>query len=150
MKRFLMILSLSLVASGLVLAMSGSPGDDIIIPPDNYVVEVTDIDGVVTVGSNVTFEKKTYVSAKRGSTSIFIPFDRIRMIEMLDSNEVITQELPEIDMRITLKDGSVYESTGGSSQEITGEAEFGSFRIRLDHIRKLSFSESADPSQMPE
>jgi len=139
MKKLTLFGLIFLASITLVSAMSKSPGEDILVPAENYIIDLTDIDGVVTRGSNVSFEKNLYLSAMRGSTAIFIPFDRIKTIEMLNNHEVITNELPDVDMTITLNDGSTYASKGASHQEITGEAGFGKFRIRLDHIQRIEF-----------
>lgn len=149
-----MLIALLLVIAP-ALGMSDCPEDDILLPDENYKITLTDIDGVETVGGFVTFECQTYISATRGSTTIFIPFDRIKTIEMQDNDTVITQESPEIDMVITLVDGSQYRSRTMSHQHITGEAEFGKFKIRMDHIRKIEFhlppesTDSSDASEPP-
>jgi len=139
MRTFALFTGLFLIFTGMGLSMSDCPKDDIMIPAENFEVEITDIDGVMTKGNNITFECQTYISAKRGSTTIFIPFDRIKEIKMLNTSDVITKKLPVINLQITLTDDSVYESEGTSHQELTGQASFGSFRIRLDHIKSIRF-----------
>ena len=146
MKRLCIVLCLVMVNFGVVFSMSDCPDDDIVVPKENYEVEITDIDGVVTKGANITFECNTFITAKRGATTIFIPFDRIQEITMLDNNQVITKELAEVSMTVVLVDGSSYESKGASHQELTGLAGFGKFRIRLDHVKKIKFIQDIDTS----
>ncbi|HPQ40117.1 MAG TPA: hypothetical protein PLV45_07050 [bacterium] len=154
MKCIGIILALLVLTFMPVQGMSSCPDDDILIPDEDFKVNLTDIDGVVTAGGYVTFECQTYISAKRGATTIFIPFDRIKTIEMQNNNEVITKEMPEIEMIVTLVDGSQYTSKAMSNQEITGQADFGKFRIRMDHIRKIEFlphqPDTGSPADAPE
>ncbi|MGB3974931.1 MAG: hypothetical protein WBM02_07385 [bacterium] len=125
-----------------IYGMSRYEKDDIAIPDENYPVEITDIDGVITNGVNVTFNDMTVVSAKKGSTDVFIPFSKITKIELKDNENVITNKLEDIEMHIFMKDGTLFTSNGMSHYEVTGESSFGRFRIRLDRIRKMMFLET--------
>lgn len=141
MNRLILNTILFLFCTLTVAGMSQFNKDDITIPPDNFIVEIEDIDGVIIRGENVTFDEATTVSVRRGSADVYIPFDKIKSVEPVDNENVITRELKEITVRITLKDGSQLETTGKSHNEITGETEFGRFRIRLDHVRRISVLE---------
>ncbi|MBN1295902.1 hypothetical protein JXA80_03915 [bacterium] len=143
MKQVIVTIIVIGMTLGSVFAMSSCPDDEIMIPDENYKVRIIDIDGVETIGSFMTFECRTFVSAKRGATVIFIPFDRIQSIRMKNNSDVITRELPEIEMTVTLTDGSEYESLAVSREEFTGQAGFGQFRIRTDHIRSIEFLNDA-------
>lgn len=132
------ILILSVIS---VSAMTQYSKDEIAIPHDNFTVEIVDIDGVVTRGNNVTFNNMTVITARKGATDVYIPFQRISNLELIDNENAISNESEDIDMRITLKDGSTFESRGACHHELTGESDFGRFRIRLDRIRSMTFLE---------
>ncbi len=141
MNRLFLVTLMILTVAVPVFGMSGYGGDDIAIPPDNYIVEIVDIDGVITRGENVTFDEQTYISARRGSTEVFVPFEKIQSISLSENEAVITGEKKEIAVQITLSDGTTVDTTGMSHYEITGESEYGRFRIRLDHVRKMTLIE---------
>jgi hypothetical protein len=146
MKCVCFIVSFILVFTVSILGMAQHSKDEITIPHKNFRAIITDIDGVTTEGENITFNDQTVVHARRGSTSVFIPLARLASIEFLANEQVISKELEEIGMRLILKDGSVYETTGLSHHEITGESDFGRFRIRLDRVRRIELppSETTD------
>jgi hypothetical protein len=136
----LSILILSVVS---VSAMTQYSKDEIAIPHENFSVEIIDIDGVITRGINVTFNDMTVITARKGAADVYIPFQRISTLELIDNEFAITNESDDIEMRITLKDGSAFESRGMCHHEVTGESDFGRFRIRLDHIRSMTILEMA-------
>lgn len=148
-KTWVILIMVFSMVTGLGLAMSDCPDDDIVVPKENFKIEFTDIDGVKTIGASIAFECKTFFTAKRGAATIFIPFEQIREITMLNNNEVVTKELPEVSMKVVMIDGTEYESKGNSNQELTGLAGFGKFRIRLDHIKNIKFIDDS-PAPMEE
>ncbi|MBN1878926.1 hypothetical protein JW823_02350 [bacterium] len=141
MNRYFASIVLFTLAAVPVWGMSQYNKDDITIPPENYIVEIVDIDGVITRGENVTYDDQTLVSGTRGSTEVFIPFERIQSIDLTNNEDVITRELKDIKVNILLNDGSSLEINGKCHKELTGESDFGRFRIRLDHIRRVSILE---------
>jgi len=147
MKMAVALILSGFLGLGTVFAMSQFSKDEIKIPGENYMVEIVDIDGIKTLGENVTFDSDTIINVRRGSTEVFIPFEMISAVEMVNNEEVITKELKEIGMLIHLKDGSNVEVTGKSHFEITGESQFGRFRVRLDRVRNLSILKKVPPKE---
>lgn len=142
MKGKLIVIAFLILCVVFTSGMSKYEKDEIAIPDEKFSVEIIDIDGVVTNGVNVTFNDTTFISAQRGSTDVYIPFRKISKIELKDNENVITNKLENIEMFISLKEGTVFTSHGMSHHAITGESDFGRFRIRLDRIRKITFLET--------
>ncbi len=140
MKMSITLFCILAIVTSSGLAMSGKSGKEIPIPTDNFRAVITDIDGVITEAFNVSFNGQTYITVKRGSTETYIPFERIKQIDLQENESVITEENPLISVSISLVDGSRFEATGQSRDEFTGEAGFGRFRIRMDHVRLIRFA----------
>lgn len=139
MKTVCFIIACIIVFSPGIQSMSQKERDEITIPHENFRAVITDIDGVATEGDSITFDDQVVVFAKRGSTTVYIPFERLSSIELIDNENVILKELEEIDMKLVLKDGSEFTTMGRSHHEITGKTQFGRFRIRLDRVRSIEF-----------
>lgn len=144
MRSFSILFFVIILLTPTIRAMSNNSGDDIPVPLENFQGEILDIDGIVTKGFNLSFNGQTYVSATRGATQIYIPFERIQRVESVNIEDVITKEKESIQFLITLVDGTVIETEVRSRDELTGEASFGKFRLRMDHIRSIEVKAVSD------
>lgn len=117
-------------------AMTTKPKDEITIPNENFQVSIIDRDDIKTSGQNATFNEYTFLSVKKGSMDITIPFER------LTGFTVVSVTDQQIDLEVTLRDGEVYRLSASPDDSITGEAEFGQFRIELRHVKQFSVEKS--------
>lgn len=129
-------------------AMSDKDPSDIPKPQVDFHGRLTDIDNIVTEGAQIAFNGHTFISAKRGATSVYIPFEKIDRLEIRDNEAGITSEQNEIPGNLILTDGTEYELEFQSKDEVTGTASFGQFRIRIDHIRSLKLTSKPDATRI--
>ena len=112
-------------------AMTSSPKDEIPLPEENFSGQIVDLDDVITEGTHLSINGFTYLSGRIGSTDAFIPLERIKQMRVTEKTD------DQLRLNVELIDGSNVEMDGDGKDEITGEAAFGQFRIRLRHLKSL-------------
>ncbi len=127
-------------------AMTTNSGNDIPIPKDDYWADIEDIDGIITSGQSIAFNGEAYITAERGATIIYVPFERIKEISIFNNEEIITKEMDTMEISMVLTDETQFKAKVHAHDEITGKSNLGHFRIRLDHIRRLNFLEKRQKS----
>jgi len=140
MKCGILVCICLVVFCGFCMAMSNKDPSDIPAPVENFNAIITDIDDVVTEGCQISFDGQTYLTAQRGATDVFIPFEKILKITASNNESVITEESIRLSVEITLRNGNTEYLTVLSRDQITGLASFGPFRLRMDHFRSIEFS----------
>jgi hypothetical protein len=139
-KKSIMSILLIFVTISLCFGMSDKDPSEIPTPPADFHGVLIDIDQVTTQGSHISFNGHTFLTARRGSTEVYIPFEKIHHLELSGNESVITGEKNRIHARVVLRDDSVHEVTLRSDDTFTGEASFGPFRIRADHLLSLNIT----------
>ena len=138
--KFTILTAILLSISTLMLAMSMKSDAEIPVPPEDFSATIVDVDGIMTKGSKIAFDGETFLHGFKGSTEVFIPFERIKNIQLSDNAQVITLEKLEINLHIQLTDSSEFDLHVRSASEITGEASFGTFKIRVDHVKSIEIT----------
>jgi hypothetical protein len=128
---------LGLVVVLLGLWFGAAPSAAYEIDYAQYDVVVTDTQGVVTEGTDFGFwTGPNVITTHRGDSIVEVPFRKIRRLEM----GAYTAEKGVWSCTITAKTGAVItcqvERMEGS-RILAGESAIGSFRLRLDQIRRL-------------
>jgi len=128
-------------------AMSDKDPSEIPKPQVDFHGILIDIDQVTTEGTHISFNGHTFLSARRGSTEVYIPFEKISILELPGNETVITKEKNRINVHVVLTDDVVHDVSIRSDDAFTGEAAFGPFRIRADHLTSLKITQSngSDP-----
>lgn len=127
-----------LFVSLLILTGMGSMGDTtpsnkIPVPEKNFSAQVVDRQGIQTTLSQFSFEGKVFLSGKRGSAHIAIPFEKISLVQMQspEGNEVLA--------KVTLRDQKSVEVKLDKRAKFYGQAEFGTFQIESHGLKSISF-----------
>jgi hypothetical protein len=109
-----------------------SPTDKIPVPDKKYTVTFIDQMDVVTQCSETSIEGNTFVDGKKGEGTYAISFDRIRSI-------LFRMKDRELRAIVQLKDGHEIELVLNKDRKAYGKTEFGTFQIKLAHLKKMIF-----------
>jgi len=106
--------------------------DKIPVPEQKFQALFLDQMDVATACTNVSIEGNTFIEGKRGGGTYTIPFDRIREITFLMKGEKLTGT-------VRLKGGDPVELLLKSDRKAYGKTAYGTFRITLGELKKMSF-----------
>ncbi|MCK4739369.1 MAG: hypothetical protein KAT46_05415 [Deltaproteobacteria bacterium] len=104
-------------------------------PDVNFHATLTDDQGVRTKCTKVSWEGATFISAKRGSAMVTIPFEKVRKFVYIIEGE----NHNEMEFRVTLRQGEVVAVTVDASTRLFGQTSFGNYRIPLRNVREVIF-----------
>ena len=110
------------------------PANKIPTPEKSFSVKVVDGEGIQTSLSQFSQEGKVFLTGKRGSATVAIPFEKISQIQFQagegnDSQaKVILRGRESIDVKVDKR------------AKFYGRAEFGTFQIETKDLRSIHFS----------
>lgn len=130
------IIILGMLVCKTAVTMTTPPKDEIPIPNLNFTGRIVDSDNIVTDGTHISIQGFTYLAGRIGSTDAYIPLERIKMLTIESNSD------EKIQMKVEMTDGSSVDITGDGDDEITGEASFGQFRVRLKNIKTMQITGS--------
>ena len=136
MKRFLapiLIFSSLLFLMGMGGAGGSAPADKIPSPEKNFGVKVTDREGFQTSLSQFSQEGKVFLTGKRGSATVTIPFEKISQIQLLSA------EGNEIQAKLDLRNHESLDIKVDKRAKFYGKADFGTFQIDAKDLKTVSF-----------
>jgi hypothetical protein len=136
MKKYLVpvaIFSSVLFIMGMGELGGTAPADKIPVPGKNFNTLVVDREGVQTALSQFSFEGKAFLSGKRGSATIAIPFEKIFQVELQG------QEGSEVLAKVTFLDKKSIEVKMDKRSKFYGKAEFGTFQIEIKDLKSIRF-----------
>jgi hypothetical protein len=136
MKRFLapiLIFSSLLFLMGMGGVGGSAPAGKIPSPEKNFGVKVTDREGFQTSLSQFSQEGKVFLTAKRGSASVTIPFEKISQIQFLSA------EGNEIQAKLTLRTQDSLDIKVDKRAKFYGKADFGTFQIEGKDLKTVIF-----------
>jgi hypothetical protein len=136
MKKFfasvaVMISFLFLMGMG---GLSGNaPVDKIPEPKKNFPVVVVDRQGVKTSLAQFSHDGKVFITGKRGSADVAVPFEIISQVQFqgLEKNEIL--------LEISLREPKKIEIRVDKSSKFYGKAEFGTFQIEAKDLQAINF-----------
>ncbi len=131
----LMILLLVPLVTGMGSLFGDEPAGKIPEPDEKQEALFVDQMGVATACRDVSIDGNTYIEGKRGSGTYTVPFDRIREIVFFMKEGVLKGV-------VSLKTGDSVELVLKSDRKAYGRTAYGTFRIPLGELRKMSFSPS--------
>lgn len=99
----------------------------------NFTVTVVDASGKKIEGEKFSWEGRIHFAGYLGMAQVTVPFDRI--------SELAVGEKKERTVKVTarLKDGGETVVDMDADSRCYGEAKFGSFMLRMDEIKSVSF-----------
>ena len=136
MKRFLapiLIFSSLLFLMGMGGAGGSAPADKIPSPEKNFGVKVTDREGVQTSLSQFSQEGKVFLTGKRGSATVTIPFEKISQIQLLSA------EGNDVQAKLDLRNHESLDIKVDKRAKFYGKADFGTFQIDAKDLKTVSF-----------
>jgi len=114
--------------------LGGSPpSEKIPLPEKNFSVLVVDREGIQTSLSQFSYEGKVFLSGRRGSATVAIPFDKILEVQFQG------QEGTEKLARVSLKDQKIVEIKLDKRSKVFGRAEFGTFQVEVKDLKSIRF-----------
>jgi len=102
-------------------------------PEKNFSAQVVDREGIETSLSQFSQDGKIFVTGKRGSATVAVPFDKISWIQFQDP------EKRDIPARLLLKDQSTVEMRLEKRSKFYGQAQFGTFQIEIKDVNSIRF-----------
>lgn len=117
-----------------VTGMAQRPSHEVPVPDRNFVVSVTDDQGITTRCTLVTWDSALYLLGTRGKGIVTIPFEKV-------SKAVFAGERAKdrIDFQITLKNAEVVAVSLDAESLLQGTTDFGSYRIKARNIKEIRF-----------
>jgi hypothetical protein len=130
-------LVLGLIAPFL-LALSTRSEDEVPETELNFAAEIVDISGAKTVGDRISVEGVTYFTVRRGMTTIFVPFAKLRALEV--TGPVATEGgVDRLPARFDFADGTSESGSLRARDQLIGASSLGTFELRLRDLRTLRF-----------
>ena len=102
-------------------------------PEKNFSAQVVDREGIETSLSQFSQDGKIFVTGKRGSATVAVPFDKISWIQFQDP------EKRDVPARLLLKDQSTVEMRLEKRSKFYGQAQFGTFQIEIKDVNSIRF-----------
>jgi hypothetical protein len=102
-------------------------------PEKNFFAQVVDREGIETSLSQFSQDGKIFVTGKRGSATVAIPFDKISWIQFQNP------EKGDVPVRLLLKDQSAIEIRLEKRSKFYGQAQFGTFQIEIKDVNSIRF-----------
>src|SRR5687768_12062005 len=98
--------TLALVAAALgLLGLTTRAENEIPETEQNFAAEIVDRSRATTVGDHLSVEGVTYFSVRRGETTIFVPFARLRAVEAL-GEPASDGGVDRVEVSFTFQDGT--------------------------------------------
>jgi hypothetical protein len=110
-----------------------APADKIPSPEKNFGVKVIDRQGFQTSLSQFSQEGKVFLTGKRGSATVTIPFEKISQIQLLST------EGNEIQAKLDLRNRESLDIKLDIRAKFYGKADFGTFQIDAKDLKTVSF-----------
>ena len=110
-----------------------APMDKIPEPKKNISVVVIDRQGVKTSLTQFSHDGKVFMTGKRGSADVAVPFEVISQVQFqgLEGNEILAE--------IALREPKKVEIRVDKNSKFYGKAEFGTFQIEAQNLRSIHF-----------
>jgi len=133
-KKFIGV-AIALIMFVVLTAMGGSGGFERAPRVEkNYSVTVTDRAGSTITGEKFSWEGRIHFSGYLGLAQVTMPFDRIKDLTIGEPHE------QKVKITAHLLDGTETTLDVDAKSKCYGEASFGSFMLRLDEIKSISFA----------
>jgi len=114
--------------------LGGAPAvDKVPAPGKNFTVSVVDREKVQTSLSQFSHEGKVFLSGKRGSATVTIPFEKISQVQFQP------QEGKETLAEVSLREGKSIELKMEKQSKFYGKAEFGTFQVEIKDLKSVRF-----------
>ena len=131
-------LDVVILLSSLVLltAMGGGGGGGFERAPrveKNYTVVVTDLSGNTLKGERFSCEGRLHFSGYQGMAQVSIPFDKVSTLTFGDKRE------RKVKVMARLRDGSETSFEIEANSRFYGDTAFGSFLLRADEVKSITF-----------
>jgi len=127
-----MILSMIPLLAGMGSMFGDGQTDKIPVPEQKIQAIFLDQMDVATACTNVSLQGNTFIEGKRGAGTYTVPFDQILEIVFLMKGE-------ELKGMVRLKNGDPVELVLNKDHRAYGRTVYGTFRIRLGELKKMSF-----------
>jgi hypothetical protein len=99
----------------------------------NFTVTVIDASGKKIEGENFSWEGRVHFAGYLGMAQATIPFDRVKELSVGEKKD------RTIKVTARLRDGSETTFDMEADSRCYGEAGFGSFMLRMDEIKAVTF-----------
>lgn len=120
----------------LFLTAMGDKGTGFVRAPrveKNFAVTVLDSSGKKIEGEKFSWEGRIHFAGYLGMAQVTIPFDKVKELTVGEKKERVVQAAAR------LKDGSETSIDINAESRIFGEAGFGSFMLRMDEVKSVTF-----------
>ena len=129
-------LLLFLPAAFILLTAMGDKGGGFVRAPrveKDFSVTVTDASGKKIEGDKFSWEGRIHFAGYLGMAQVTVPFDKVRDLSVGEKRERFVKVVAH------LKDGGETSFDMDADSRCFGEAVFGSFMLRMDELRTVTF-----------
>jgi len=114
--------------------LGGAPsGDKIPAPEKNFTALVVDREKIQTSLTRFSHEGNTFLSGKRGSATVTVPFEKISQVQFQP------QEGKEVLAEVSFREGKSIELKMEKRSKFYGKAEFGTFQVEIKDLKSVRF-----------
>jgi hypothetical protein len=132
-----LVSSVILFSAFLVLtAMGGSGGGGFERAPKvekNFSATVTDLAGNAIKAEKFSWEGRLMFSGYQGMAQVSIPFEKVKALTFGDKRE------RKVKVAVRLSDGTDAAFEIDAASRLYGETNFGSFMLRADEVKNVTF-----------
>lgn len=132
-KARLLALGCLLLSLPLLLAMGIGGGEgptSIPEPRRNYLVVLTDVQGVQVALKEFSIEGQDFVLGRMGLGEMAVPLAKVRTV-------AFSKTQGKLNAALTLADGKQVQMQVKPELQATGKTDYGNYRIRLEEVGRL-------------